>query len=106
MAGRLKGKRAFITAAGQGIGAEVVATDLEVDKLKQRKTDKIFALDARSTDAVKALAKKVIDSYGAPHILVNCAGYVHQGAVLDCSEKDWDFSFDLNVKSVHRALTA
>jgi 2-keto-3-deoxy-L-fuconate dehydrogenase len=117
MPGRLQGKRAFITAAGQGIGAaiadmfsaegaEVVATDLEVDKLKQRKTDKIFALDARSTEAVNALGEKVIDSYGAPHILVNCAGYVHQGTVLDCSEKDWDFSFDLNVKSMHRTIQA
>jgi 2-keto-3-deoxy-L-fuconate dehydrogenase len=117
MAGRLQGKRAFITAAGQGIGAaiadmfsaegaEVIATDVALDKLKRRKTDKIFALDALSTDAVNTLAKKVIDSYGAPHILVNCAGYVHQGTVLDCSEKDWDFSFDLNVKSIHRTLTA
>jgi 2-keto-3-deoxy-L-fuconate dehydrogenase len=117
MAGRLQGKRAFITAAGQGIGAaiadmfsaegaEVIATDVALDKLKQRKTDKIFALDALSTNAVNALAKKAIDSYGAPHILVNCAGYVHQGTVLDCSEKDWDFSFDLNVKSIHRTLTA
>ena len=117
MAGRLSGKRAFITAAGQGIGAaiadafvsegaEVIATDLEVDKLKQRKTDKIFALDALSTDAVNALAQKVITQFGAPHILINCAGYVHQGTVLECSERDWDFSFDLNVKSIHRTLTA
>jgi len=117
MAGRLSGKRAFITAAGQGIGAaiadafvsegaEVIATDLEVDKLKQRKTDKIFALDALSTDAVNALAQKVITQFGAPQILINCAGYVHQGTVLECSERDWDFSFDLNVKSIHRTLTA
>jgi 2-dehydro-3-deoxy-L-fuconate 4-dehydrogenase len=117
MAGRLSGKRAFITAAGQGIGgaiadmftsegADVIATDVALDKLKQRKTDKIFALDALSTDAVNALAKKVLDQFGPPHILVNCAGYVHQGTVLECSEKDWDFSFDLNVKSIHRMLTA
>jgi 2-keto-3-deoxy-L-fuconate dehydrogenase len=117
MAGRLSGKRAFITAAGQGIGgaiadmftaegAEVIATDVALNKLKDRKTDKIFALDALSTDAVNALAKKVIGQFGAPHILVNCAGYVHQGTALECSEKDWDFSFDLNVKSIHRTLTA
>src|SRR3974390_1295038 len=117
MAGRLSGKRTFITAAGQGIGAaisdafvsegaDVIATDLEVDKLKQRKTDKIFALDALSTDAVNALAQKVITQFGAPHILINCAGYVHQGTALECSERDWDFSFDLNVKSIHRTLTA
>jgi len=117
MTGRMSGKRAFITAAGQGIGAaiaaafiaegaDVVATDVDAGKLKALKTDKTFALDALSTDAVNAMAKKVIDAYGAPHILVNCAGYVHQGSVLECSEKDWDFSFDLNVKSMHRTLSA
>jgi 2-keto-3-deoxy-L-fuconate dehydrogenase len=52
------------------------------------------------------LAKKVLDQFGAPHILVNCAGYVHQGTALECSERDWDFSFDLNVKSIHRTLAA
>jgi len=87
-------------------GAEVIATDVELEKLKSRKTDKIYALDVRSTEAVNALAKQVIDQFGAPHILVNCAGYVHQGTVLECTERDWDFSFDLNVKSIHRTLTA
>jgi 2-keto-3-deoxy-L-fuconate dehydrogenase len=117
VSGRLAGKRAFITAAGQGIGAaiaatfiaegcDVVATDLDAGKLATLKTDKRFALDARSTDDVEALAKTVIGTFGAPHILVNCAGYVHQGTVLDCSEADWDFSFDLNVKSMHRTLRA
>ena len=117
MAGRLKGKLAFITAAGQGIGgaiaetfiaegATVIATDLDAGKLKDLKTDKRFALDARSTPDVEALAKKVIGDFGAPNILVNCAGYVHQGSVLDCSEGDWDLSFDLNVKSIHRTLRA
>src|SRR5579885_1035349 len=117
MTGRLNGKRAFITAAGQGIGAaiaatfiaegaDVVATDFYSGKLKALKTAKTCALNALKTDDVNAMAKKVIDSYGAPHILVNCAGYVHQGSILDCSEKDWDFSFDLNVKSIHRTLTA
>jgi 2-keto-3-deoxy-L-fuconate dehydrogenase len=117
MTGRLSGKRAFITAAGQGIGAaiaatfiaegaDVVATDLDASKLKALKTDKVFALDALSTDAVNAMAKNVVEKFGAPHILVNCAGYVHQGSVLECSEKDWDFSFDLNVKSMHRTLKA
>src|SRR3974377_1550614 len=117
MAVRRSGKRAFITAAGQGIGAaiadaflsggaEVSATDLEVDKLKQRKTDKIFALDALSTDAVNALAQKTVMQFGAPHILINCAGSVHQGTALECSERDWDFSFDLHVKSIHRTPTA
>ena len=117
MSERLKGKLAFVTAAGQGIGfaiaeaflaegASVIATDLAADKLKNLKTDKIFVLDVRSTEKVDALAATVIDKFGAPNILVNCVGYVHQGSVLDCSEGDWDFSFDLNVKSMHRTLRA
>ena len=117
MSERLKGKLAFVTAAGQGIGfaiveaflaegASVIATDLAADKLKQLKTDKRFELDVRSTEKVAALASTVIAKFGPPNILVNCAGYVHQGSVLDCSEEDWDFSFDLNVKSMHRTLRA
>ncbi len=117
MTGRLNGKLAFITAAGQGIGAAiaetfiaegatVIASDLDAGKLSTLKTDKRFALDARSTPQVEALANKVIADFGAPNILVNCAGYVHQGSVLDCSEEDWDLSFDLNVKSMHRTLRA
>ena len=117
MSERLKGKLAFVTAAGQGIGAaiaeaflsegaNVIATDLAVDKLAKLKTDKRFDLDVRSSAKVDALAKAVTEKYGAPKILVNCAGYVHQGSVLDCSEEDWDFSFDLNVKSMHRTLRA
>jgi 2-keto-3-deoxy-L-fuconate dehydrogenase len=117
MTNRLKGKIAFVTAAGQGIGraiaeafiaegAEVIASDLDAAKLKDLKKAKIFSLDVRSTDAVNALAKKVIKDYGTPDIIANCAGYVHQGSVLDCSEQDWDFSFDINVKSMHRVLRA
>lgn len=117
MSERLKGKLAFVTAAGQGIGfaiadaflsegARVIATDLAADKLKNLKTEKVFTLDVRCTENVDALAAMVIEKFGAPHILVNCAGYVHQGSVLDCSESDWDFSFDLNVKSIHRTLRA
>ncbi|MGA8601235.1 MAG: SDR family oxidoreductase, partial [Beijerinckiaceae bacterium] len=60
------------------------------------------ALDVRSTDAVNAMASDI----GAIHILFNCAGYVHHGTVLDCSDQDWDFSFDLNVKSMHRTIKA
>jgi 2-keto-3-deoxy-L-fuconate dehydrogenase len=117
MSGRLKDKVAFVTAAGQGIGraiaeafiaegAKVVATDLDAAKIKSLKKAATFALDVRSTDKVNALAKAVIKEFGPPDILMNCAGYVHQGSVLDCSEQDWDFSFDLNVKSIHRVLRA
>ncbi len=117
MSERLKGKLVFVTAAGQGIGfaiaeailsegASVIATDLSCDKLTKLKTDKCFELDVRSTAQVDALAATVIGKFGAPNILINCAGYVHQGSVLDCSESDWEFSFDLNVKSMHRTLRA
>ena len=117
MAGRLKGKLALVTAAGQGIGraiaemclaegAKVIATDLDVSKLRSLKKATAFALDVRNTKKIDAFAKDVIKKFSAPDILFNCAGYVHQGSLLDCSEDDWDLSFDLNVKSMHRMLRA
>jgi 2-keto-3-deoxy-L-fuconate dehydrogenase len=60
----------------------------------------------RSTAAVEALAKEIARKYGALDVLANCAGFVHHGTVLECSEADWDFSFDLNVKSMHRTIKA
>ena len=117
MAGRLKGKVALVTAAGQGIGravaaafaaegARVIATDLDAGKLKGLRAAERRALDVRSTAAVEVLAKEVSRKYGALDVLANCAGFVHHGSVLDCSEADWDFSFDLNVKSMHRTIKA
>ena len=113
MAGRLKGKIAVVTAAGQGIGraiaemfvaegATVYASDVSRDKLDGLKRAKKAKLDVLSTKAVEAYAAKV----GPVDVLVNVAGFVHHGTVLDTSEKDWDFSFDLNVKSMHRTIKA
>ena len=112
MPGRLSGKRAFVTAAGQGIGRAIVeafaregamvfATDLRAELLDGLDADRA-ALDVRDTAAVNAAAARV----GTIDVLVNAAGFVHHGTVLDCSEDDWDFSFDLNVKSMHRTIAA
>ena len=113
MAGRLAGKVAVVTAAGQGIGraiatgfvregATVWATDLDVAKLDGIGASQTRSLDALSTEAVEALAKET----GNINILVNAAGYVHHGTVFETTEKQWDFSFDLNVKSMHRTIRA
>jgi len=112
MAGRLAGKTALLTAAAAGIGrataeafqregARVIATDIDVDGLAGLDAEK-RKLDVRSSEAVAALACEI----GAIDVLFNCAGFVHHGSVLDCSDADWDFSFDLNVKSMHRTIRA
>ena len=117
MSGRLQNKVALVTAAGQGIGraiaeafiaegGKVIATDLADDKLNGLRAAKAQKLDVRAQDNIEALQKAVMAEFGAPDILVNCAGYVANGSVLDCTDKDWDFSFDLNVKSMHRMIKA
>jgi 2-keto-3-deoxy-L-fuconate dehydrogenase len=113
---RLKGKRAFMTASGAGIGratalrfaaegAHVIATDLRPESmadLKDHGVAEVDVLDVRDTEAVNATAEK----YGPIDVLYNCAGVVHHGTVLDTSEADWDLSFDVNVKAMHRTIRA
>ena len=114
---RLQGKTAFLTAAGQGIGrataeafaaegARVIATDLSAELLKKLSGDvagiETFTLDVLDTGAVAKAAERA----GPVDILFNCAGFVHNGTILDCGEKDWDFSFDLNIKSMWRTIRA
>src|SRR6195952_2253899 len=116
MGDRLKGKRAFVTAGGAGIGrasaiafaregASVFATDIDEKSLAALKSEgisEVAKLDVRDSAAVNEMAKRV----GNVDILLNAAGFVHNGTVLECSDEDWDFSFDLNVKSMHRTLRA
>ena len=109
---RLAGKTALVTAAAQGIGracaerfaregARVIATDLRIDALNDVPFD-VRRLDVRDSQQVNALAAEL----GGIDILFNCAGFVHAGSVLECDEDAWDFSFDLNVKSMYRTLRA
>jgi 2-dehydro-3-deoxy-L-fuconate 4-dehydrogenase len=117
MTGRLQGKVALVTAAGQGIGraiatafidegATVIATDVDDSKLKGLKARQSLALDVLSAASIDALATSVVQEFGGLNVLVNVAGYVHHGTVLESSEQDIDFSFDLNVKSMHRTMKA
>jgi 2-keto-3-deoxy-L-fuconate dehydrogenase len=117
MSGRLAGKRALVTAAGQGIGratalafaregATVWATDINLEALAALKGSspgiETRRLDVRDSQAVAAIAEEFQDA----DVLFNCAGFVHAGTILQCSEGDWDFSFDLNVKSMYRTIRA
>src|ERR1043165_2655255 len=110
MAGRLAGKVSLVTAAGQGIGratalafaaegSTVWATDINESALatleQESPTIRTRVLNVREDGPVGS----VVDEIGEIAVLFNCAGYVHQGTILDCSEADWDVSFDLNVKS-------
>jgi 2-keto-3-deoxy-L-fuconate dehydrogenase len=113
---RLKDKKIIVTAAGQGIGhatvlamakegAIVWATDLKVELLKSFEgisNIKTATLDVLSTEEVNAFAHRI----GAVDVLFNCAGFVHQGDIMQVSEDDWDFSMNLNVKSMYRTIRA
>ena len=111
---RLAGKTALITAAAQGIGracaeafaaegAQVLATDINDEKL--RELEGVSGISTRHLDvldplAIQALAKEI----AAPSILLNCAGFVHAGSILDATEEEWQFGFDLNVRSQFRMI--
>jgi len=116
MANRLTGKRALVTAAAQGIGratarafaaegAQVFASDVNRDKLGELNGVpgvNTCLLDVTDNDAVLAVAADL----GAMDILFNCAGFVHHGSILECGESDWNFSFDINVKSMYFTIRA
>jgi len=115
MAGRLAGKRALVTAAGQGIGratalafatdgASVLATDIAEEKLTPL-ADALIAtrqLDVTDDGAIVGLA----DELGPVDVLFNCAGFVHHGTILDVSPVEWDASFVLNVRSMYMMIRA
>lgn len=114
---RLKDKTVFATAAGNGIGraaalamarqgARVFATDVDESALEslaaESKGIEAFVMDARDADAIDRAVKRV----GAPDVLFNCTGFVHHGTILDASDEDFDFSFELNVKAHFRVIRA
>ncbi len=110
---RLSGKTALITAAGQGIGravaeqfaaagATVWASDIRADLLADLTGCRTLQLDVRDKTAIAAAIQHV----GDVDVLVNCAGYVHSGSILECDEEAWAFSIDLNVASMYRLASA
>lgn len=109
---RLRGKRALVTAAGQGIGrasaeamvregAQVFATDINMATLATLEGAETFRMDALSPEDIAAAVERA-----RPDILVNCAGFVHNGTILDATEEEWAFAFDLNVRSMFRTIRA
>ena len=112
MSGRLEGKKIVVTAAGQGIGkataiafhnegAHVIATDLNdktlADLNKEYSNIKVKTLDSTNNNAILDFVKTLDEV----NVLFNAVGFVHHGTILDCEEKDWDFSFDVNIKSMY-----
>jgi len=114
--GRLAGKTAFVTAAAAGIGrattlafaregARVIATDVNAAALEALKAEcgcTVQTLDVLDPAAVQAAAA----AHGPVDVLFNCAGFVHHGSVLDSTEEEWSFAFDLNVRSMYRTIKA
>ena len=117
MTARLKNKRTLITAAGQGIGlatalafanegAEVVATDINPDSLNSLSNENP-RIETRLLDVTKPEEiQQAAEETGPIDVLFNCAGFVHHGTILDCDENDWEFSFNLNVRSMYRMIRA
>ena len=113
MSGRLNGKRILVTAAAQGIGrataeaciaegAKVIATDINMDKLGTLTGAATRRLDVMDLSAINAAENEI----GAIDVLINCAGFVHHGTILECEEKDFDFSTNLNVRAAYRMIRA
>ena len=113
MGARLQGKRAVVTAAAQGIGraaaelfaaegAEVIATDIDIAKLAGVAGCAHRRLDVTDAEAIATFAAET----GGVDVLFNCAGFVHHGTILDCTEEQWAFAFDLNVRAMYRLIRA
>ena len=111
--GRLTGKTALITAAGQGIGrataelfvkegATVIATDINAGTLADFTGATTRVLDVTNAEAVKAIASE----FPEVNVLYNCAGYVHAGTILECDEESWQFALNLNVTAMYRMIRA
>ena len=114
MTGRLAGKTAFITAAAQGIGratalayaaegARVIATDLNAAKLAELGA----GIETRALDVTDGAAiREAVQAAGPIDVLFNCAGFVHQGTILDSTDADWEFAWLLNVRSMTHTIRA
>ena len=109
----LANKRVLVTAAANGIGrasvlalrdagAHVIATDLNIDALQDTPGIQALQLDVTQTSAIEAISQQV----GTIDVLFNCAGFVHSGALLECDDSAWQFSFDLNVTAMYRMIRA
>ena len=109
----LANKRVLVTAAANGIGrasvlalrdagAHVIATDLNIDALQDIPGIQALQLDVTQTSAIEAISQQV----GTLDVLFNCAGFVHSGALLECDDSAWQFSFDLNVTAMYRMIRA